>query len=591
MVDEGIIAREASVISLQKLSEKYTAAVRDIGQAQIKRQQLAEEIDRSVSRLGSQWDREAVRCFAPTHAQEDSIQSFRSRLEEAKGRVDDARAKLEYHKEQKAASASRGFSAFPLPRYALVATTLFGLVGTIYGLVIAEWVLAGLLALIPLVGVWAMVRTIKGPPAKVMDPTEKALSERFAKEREERERLEAEWENLLLSIGLGSGLSVSGASEAVRAILEVQASLISLDDLDSRIGQMQGTIDKVVQMHGGVVEDVGGTPTTEDIAANIELLSSALGDAKTTKLSREGLQTQIDRVAAKVATLSEERNRAAERVAHYVASFGCSDVDDFRSRWATYTKQSELLAKMDECRRRLQTAIGTGEHFSDFISSISSASPELIQSELDEVRGRRTELGEERDTMNTTLGELRAGIVRLSSGQDLLVKQSDVEVKLQQLRDCAVDWVRWQIALAVLDSAIAKHESTRQPQVIKAAEELLSRMTDGRYPRIVKRLDDNELVVRDAEDRSRELTELSRGTREELYLAMRLGLIEEYEKRSESMSVIMDDILANFDDDRGPLAVQLIAKFAENRQVIVLTCHKNTYDRYCQSGAKPVDLV
>jgi uncharacterized protein YhaN len=69
---------------------------------------------------------------------------------------------------------------------------------------------------------------------------------------------------------------------------------------------------------------------------------------------------------------------------------------------------------------------------------------------------------------------------------------------------------------------------------------------------------------------------------------MRLGLIKEYEIRSESMPIIMDDILANFDDARGPLAVKALEEFSKDRQIIVLTCHKNTLDMYKQLGARDI---
>ena len=81
---------------------------------------------------------------------------------------------------------------------------------------------------------------------------------------------------------------------------------------------------------------------------------------------------------------------------------------------------------------------------------------------------------------------------------------------------------------------------------------------------------------------------MSRGTKEQLYLAMRLGLIKEYETRSESMPIIMDDILANFDDDRGPRAVKALKRFSKDRQIIVLTCHHNTLDMYKQLGDRDI---
>jgi len=69
---------------------------------------------------------------------------------------------------------------------------------------------------------------------------------------------------------------------------------------------------------------------------------------------------------------------------------------------------------------------------------------------------------------------------------------------------------------------------------------------------------------------------------------MRLGLIAQYEQNAEPLPVIMDDILVNFDDERGPLAVQALAEFARNRQVIVMTCHESTRELYRRAGAAEV---
>ena len=44
--------------------------------------------------------------------------------------------------------------------------------------------------------------------------------------------------------------------------------------------------------------------------------------------------------------------------------------------------------------------------------------------------------------------------------------------------------------------------------------------------------------------------ELSRGTAEQLYLALRFGLIEEFARHAEPLPVVMDDILVNFDEAR-----------------------------------------
>ncbi len=84
---------------------------------------------------------------------------------------------------------------------------------------------------------------------------------------------------------------------------------------------------------------------------------------------------------------------------------------------------------------------------------------------------------------------------------------------------------------------------------------------------------------------------MSRGTREQLYLALRFGLISEYEKRSESLPLVMDDIFVNFDDDRNSKMFDRLRQFSDKRQVIVLTCHKRTLDAYSSVGANAVTIL
>jgi uncharacterized protein YhaN len=75
---------------------------------------------------------------------------------------------------------------------------------------------------------------------------------------------------------------------------------------------------------------------------------------------------------------------------------------------------------------------------------------------------------------------------------------------------------------------------------------------------------------------------------EQLLLALRLGLIKVYEDQAEPMPIIMDDIMVNFDDNRGPLAIKALAEFAVNRQVLVLTCHQNMLATYKKFGAREI---
>ena len=83
---------------------------------------------------------------------------------------------------------------------------------------------------------------------------------------------------------------------------------------------------------------------------------------------------------------------------------------------------------------------------------------------------------------------------------------------------------------------------------------------------------------------------MSRGTREQLYLAMRFGLIDEYETRSEPLPAVMDDVFVNFDGERDKRFTKILSKFGEQRQVLVLTCHERSLEAYKDIGANTIKV-
>jgi uncharacterized protein YhaN len=66
---------------------------------------------------------------------------------------------------------------------------------------------------------------------------------------------------------------------------------------------------------------------------------------------------------------------------------------------------------------------------------------------------------------------------------------------------------------------------------------------------------------------------MSNGTRDQLYLALRLATLEWRLQSAESMPFIVDDILINFDDDRSRATLKAMAELAEKIQVILFTHH------------------
>ena len=201
------------------------------------------------------------------------------------------------------------------------------------------------------------------------------------------------------------------------------------------------------------------------------------------------------------------------------------------------------------------------------------------------------QLNAAKDRLLQVIGETRTRIDYLISNEDMSKKQVELEMGRQKIEECASEWVVNKVALYMLNKARAKYEKERQPSVIKAAEKIFTHTTQGSYRRIFKPMDSEDILIVDEHERAKGLLEMSRGTREQLYLAMRFGLISEYEKRSEPLPIIMDDVFVNFDDDRNNQIIDCIRNFSENRQVVILTCHKRILEAYSAGGANAVTIT
>ena len=81
------------------------------------------------------------------------------------------------------------------------------------------------------------------------------------------------------------------------------------------------------------------------------------------------------------------------------------------------------------------------------------------------------------------------------------------------------------------------------------------------------------MVVANAAGLTRHPRLLSTGTRQQLYLALRIALLELVDSVGVALPLMADDILVNFDDPRRRGAALALAQLAKKRQVIVCTCH------------------
>jgi hypothetical protein len=130
------------------------------------------------------------------------------------------------------------------------------------------------------------------------------------------------------------------------------------------------------------------------------------------------------------------------------------------------------------------------------------------------------------------------------------------------------------------------YEREHQPQALREASGYLQRMTGGRYTRVWTPLGQHLLRVDDAQGTCLGVDVLSRGTREQLFLALRLALASAYARRGAQLPLVLDDVLVNFDVGRAKAASAVLRDFARaGHQILIFTCHEHIAKLFKQAKA------
>ena len=140
------------------------------------------------------------------------------------------------------------------------------------------------------------------------------------------------------------------------------------------------------------------------------------------------------------------------------------------------------------------------------------------------------------------------------------------------------------LALETLTRADAELQQRLSPLLARKAAEYFSELTDGRYDEVTLARDLTAKTRRTGDDVGRELDYLSAGTRDQLYLALRLAVCDLALPGDDPCPIILDDALVTFDRERMALALDLMKRIARERQVLVFSCHRRETEYFADDA-------
>lgn len=160
-----------------------------------------------------------------------------------------------------------------------------------------------------------------------------------------------------------------------------------------------------------------------------------------------------------------------------------------------------------------------------------------------------------------------------------------------ELREAWHTWFAASLSEDAIQDVAAQFEQANQPEMLAAAIPFLQRLTLGKYHHLWTPLGRKQLFVDDDKNESRPAERLSGGTREQLFLSIRLAMVKAFAKNNVDLPMVLDDVTVNFDQDRSDAAVETLLDFtSDGQQLLVFTSHLHYAQLFEKRGIKPIYL-
>lgn len=245
-----------------------------------------------------------------------------------------------------------------------------------------------------------------------------------------------------------------------------------------------------------------------------------------------------------------------------------SDWEDRAQRHSAYLSQRESCAlELRHTRQRAEDLAAQGAQPFDTLELLHTPEQQkpaltarliALRAQIEQLRGQKARReGALAQMGDSTLLEERRG--QLREQLDARLEEYDAITQAMGALSDANDTLRQRFS----------------PALNRAAGEIFSALTGGRWPALSLSRDFSAQATREGDLLPRSALSLSAGTVDQLYLALRLAICK---LTVPDAPLLLDDTLAAFDDERAALALTCLADMGRERQILLFSCHSREAD-------------
>ena len=386
------------------------------------------------------------------------------------------------------------------------------------------------------------------------------------------------WQAALAEAGHEDTLPVEQLETRLARMQDIQTLLAQMDSLRAdEIEPLQNALDSWMRhartLADQLMPDAPADMPPQDIALT---LAGRLKTAHQDEAEHDRLQQQQarDRQALEAARQQQIQVDALLQPLRVAAG-----IDDMALLGPAIAR-SEERRQIEHEIRRIETALreaGDGQPLESLRTEAASIEPDQLQVELNRLGTEAEQVVEDISRLGARHGQLKAAFDALNGSDAAARAAARQQEAAAGMAEAAERYLRLKTAARLLQWSMERFRQTRQGPMLARASEIFQALTLGSFSRLLVDADSHDsprlVSIRTDGNKPVEVPGLSEGTRDQLYLALRLAALDQQASQGSRMPLIADDLFINFDDRRTEAGLQVLGEVSRRMQVILLTHH------------------
>ncbi|MCP4648170.1 MAG: hypothetical protein GY852_10645 [bacterium] len=383
------------------------------------------------------------------------------------------------------------------------------------------------------------------------------------------------WAEVVRSLSLGPDATPNQAIAVINKSVELFGKIEKAASLRKRISGIQTDAGKFEEDVHHIAEelapDLSGIPVEQVASRMYKKLKVALEDAAKLKELKE----QKGRLEDATGAAATEIELAREKLKELCKKAGCKEYEEIEEKERLSEAKRKNQEAMESLEKQLLPFCG-GASIEQLLEEAQAVDPDDLGARIRGIGKQIEEVREKRDNLLEEIGsekrELESMDGNARAAQAALQSQSIIA----EIRDSTEKYVRLRLASIILRREIERFREANQDPMIRRASELFSQLTLGLFSSLQTDFNERDnpvlLGVRSSGEKVH-VEGMSDGTRDQLFLSLRLAALEKYIQTNEPLPLIADDLLINFDDKRSEATLKVLGVLSEKTQIIFFTHH------------------